>query len=302
MRHFIGFRKIEIHDKQKDITFPMFVMYPTEVSSKTVAMGPYMLDVSPDAPMVSRAFPFVIISHGSGGSNLAYYTLGSHLARNGFVVSMPEHPFNNRVDNRLEGTMEGFINRLRHITLIIDSMFSSDVFGQHLLQDRVAMIGHSIGANTALVLAGGKPLHPSEYRIKYGQIYNEKKEETGKVNLTTDARIKAIVLFTLDPRWFSGEGALKNIKASILLLNAEKDEYIPCFGEEKILSGFPENLLVHQRIVKNAGHFSFLSPFPEVIRARAGVAAKDPEGFDREAFHRNLNEEVVGFLKQVMEK
>jgi len=296
---FVGLTKIEVADKQLGITFPMFVMYPTDVPSRDVVFGPYILNVSPDAPVEVGNFPLVIISHGSGGSNLAYHTLGSHLAKNGFVVCMPEHPFNNRNDNHLEGTNENFTNRLKHISLMIDQMFLADKFKQYLQPNNVGVIGHSIGANTALVLVGGHPIPYAEYQIKFGKPMHME-QEPQEINLKTDNRIKALVLFALTPGWFTGHESLKNVNIPVLIFNAEKDEYIPCSHVEIFIKGLKKDSSISCHIVKNAGHFSFLSPFPESIKAMAGVAAMDPEGFNREKFHQELNVEVLNFLKKTL--
>jgi hypothetical protein len=38
---FVGCCKVEVFDKQKDLAFPMLVMYPTDTASKPVAFGPF---------------------------------------------------------------------------------------------------------------------------------------------------------------------------------------------------------------------------------------------------------------------
>jgi hypothetical protein len=53
---------------------------------------------------------------------------------------------------------------------------------------------------------------------------------------------------------------------------------------------------VHFCVVENAGHFSFLSPFPLKLKAGGFAPTLDPEGFDREAFHEELPEEIRQFL------
>jgi predicted dienelactone hydrolase len=49
-------------------------------------------------------------------------------------------------------------------------------------------------------------------------------------------------------------------------------------------------------LVKRAGHFSFVTSFPWALKIVAGEAARDPEGFDREAMHEVMNAEIVGFF------
>ncbi len=296
MHSFVGIGSVEVADKQQGIAFPMFVLYPTDTPSRATPVGRHVLDVATGAPVAPGRFPLALISHGSGGSNLAYHTLATHLARNGFVVCLPEHPFNNRTDNRLEGTPESFTNRLRHIGLALDQMFSAGPSKQFLRPGTAAVIGHSIGANAALVLAGGRPIPQAEYQAKFGPFPMSR--ESRDIPLTQDRRIRAAVLLAPAPGWFTGAESLTEVHADVLMLYAEKDEYCPRAHAEAFRNGLGKNSRIHCRMVPNAGHFSFLSPFPAAIKARVGAAATDPEGFDREQFHRELNAEVLDFLTE----
>ena len=50
-------------------------------------------------------------------------------------------------------------------------------------------------------------------------------------------------------------------------------------------------------VVANAGHFAFLPECPLFLRLFARDGCRDPPGFDRAAFHRQFNEQVVAFFK-----
>ncbi len=56
-------------------------------------------------------------------------------------------------------------------------------------------------------------------------------------------------------------------------------------------------ITVHR--IENAGHLSFLSPFPKEVVTPGFIPAQDPEGFDRVALHQRLTGEVVAFLDGV---
>lgn len=292
---FVGSRQLTLKDELMNISFPIFVHYPTHYESKPTAFGPYVIDVSVNADIAEGKFPLVIISHGTGGSPLLYRTLSLFLAKNGYVVAMIEHYGNNRLNNELEGKNENFVNRLRHLTQTIDYLFSDKEFAKCLQKDNVAVIGHSIGANTALVLAGGEPISYSDYIRQFGQTLHMG-EETNEMSFILDERIKAAVLFALTPGWFTGDNSLKNIKIPVRIYNAEKDDYIPYNQVESFLEVAKTNPLIDFKLVKDAGHFSFLSPFPATIKDKVGLAARDPEGFDRENFHNRLQTEIHTFL------
>jgi predicted dienelactone hydrolase len=293
--NFVGSKQLTVKDEIKNISFPVLVQYPTYAISKPIAFGPYVMDVSLDAEIMEGQFPLVIISHGSGSLPLLYRTITTNLAANGFIVVMIEHYGNNRWNNKLEGKNENFTNRLRHISMTIDFMFSNNAFAQYLQPNNVAVIGHSIGANTALVLAGGTPISYQEFHSKFGKP-NHGVQEIQELQLNTDSRIKAIVLLALTPGWFIGNESLKNVNIPVLLLNAEKDDYIPNSQTEAFFEKIKANTHFSYQIIKNAGHFSFLSPFPATIKDKVGLAAKDPDAFDREKFHTQLPMDILHFL------
>ena len=279
-----GFQQLNIEDETQGAIIPAIVLYPTATPASPAIFGPYTLDVSMDAPISSGRFPLVVISHGNGGTHIIYRTIGLHLARHGYVVAMIEHPGNNRVDNALEGTYENLVNRPRHVQLTIDALMAHPAFAGALLPDQVAIVGHSLGGYTALALAGGKP------RFKDGR----------EIEVAADARIRALVLLTPATPWYQHEGGLAEVRLPILMLTAEHDPYTPEWHAEVVLNSVPDRSLVRYRMVENAGHFSFLSPYPPKLRSMGFLPTTDPEGFDREAFHEVLPEEIREFLDNVM--
>jgi predicted dienelactone hydrolase len=58
---------------------------------------------------------------------------------------MPEHPYNNRNNNTLDGAVENLTNRPRHIRTVVDWFFTSGKFAGFLKPDAVSIIGHSLG-------------------------------------------------------------------------------------------------------------------------------------------------------------
>jgi predicted dienelactone hydrolase len=260
---FVGSRQLRIQDEDKGLSFPALVLYPTHVPSSPTAFGPYSMDVSPDAPAAEGQYPLIIISHGTGGSHLVYRTIGTHLAKNGYVVAMLEHPGNNRNNNELEGTHENLVNRPRHVRLTMDAVSSDADLGGSVQPDNVGIIGHSMGAYTALAVAGGTPWSETRQRVEVVP-----------------------------------DGSLRNVTVPILILSAEHDPYTPGWNAELVLAGVVDSARVTHRVIENAGHFSFLSPFPPQMRNAGFLPSTDPEGFDREEFHQWLPGEVLGFFDE----
>jgi predicted dienelactone hydrolase len=284
MEKFVGSRSLRVIDESKDIAFPVLVMYPTRVPSVPVTFGPYSVEAALDAPIDEGTFPLVVISHGSGGYPLLYRTIGAYLARHGYVVALPEHPGNNRNDNALNSTVENLVNHPRHIRLTIDAVSADAHFKDRVQPDNTAIIGHSMGGYTALAVAGGQP-------------WTEKGE---RVEVESDGRVKALVLLAPATSWFMPEDALCKVNIPILLLAAEHDPFTPRWQGELVLDRLPDRSRVTYRVIENAGHFSFLSPFPPAMRSSKFPPSSDPEGFDRDKFHDTLNAEVLAFLDRTL--
>ncbi len=64
----------------------------------------------------------------------------------------------------------------------------------------------------------------------------------------------------------------------------------------QVLEGIGDLSNVIHRTIANAGHFSFLSPFPPALTRPDFIPSTDPPGFDREKFHEELPEEIRSFL------
>jgi predicted dienelactone hydrolase len=279
---FAGSRQMQIRDEAKDISFPALVLYPTEIPSAPTAFGPYTMDVSPDAPVAEGQFPIVVISHGNGGSHLVYRAISTHLAKNGYVVALLEHAGNNRNNNELEGTHENLVNRPRHVRLTIDAVASDPRLSACVQPDNVAIIGHSIGGYTALAVAGGTPWSETRQRV----------------DVVADPRVRALVLLAPATAWYLPEDSLSQVNVPILMLVAEHDPFTPRWHADVVLDRVPDRAQVTCRVIENAGHFSFLSPFPPQMRNASFLPSTDPEGFDREKFHERLPAELLEFLDE----
>jgi predicted dienelactone hydrolase len=285
-----GCRAFELFDEKMSMKFPALVLYPSHSPEQPEKLGPYTLNVAMNAPPAPGSFPLVVVSHGSGGSHLSHRTLAAHLARNGFVVAMPEHPGNNRNNNDLVDTVANLANRPRHIRIVIDWAFSSETFGSSLIPDTVAVVGQSMGGYTALAIAGGIPTSfPRESPDR----------QPRRIDVNPDSRVKALVLLAPATPWFMAPGALRGVRVPILLWTAEKDSYTPEFHAEIVKAGVPDPRLIEHRVAANAGHFSFLSPFPDAMTNPAFPPSQDPEGFDRERFHQEMNAGIPRFLNRL---
>ena len=286
-----GCRTIELFDTETGTRFPALVLYPSSSPETCEHIGPFDVEVAMNGAVEDGAFGLVVISHGSGGSHLVYRTLGAHLARNGFVVVSPEHPGNNRNNNELASSVANLSNRPRHLRIAIDWAYASPEFGPRLRSDAVAVVGHSMGGYTALALAGGRP---SALRNQ-SPVHADR-----RVEVQPDSRVRALVLLAPATPWFMAPEALAAVRVPVLMLTAEHDTITPEGHAEIVKRGLPPDASVEHRVIPGAGHFSFLSPFPEHMSKPSFAPSQDPAGFNRRLFHEELGSDVLTFLRRVL--
>ena len=284
----VGCRRVAVSDAVQGVTLPVWVLYPTTVSEQDQSFGPYTMTVATDAPVAGQDMPLVVISHGNNGSPLTHRDTAIALARAGFVVAMPEHLGNSRSDSSLAGTAAILAHRPRHLSLTIDAVRADAVFREHVQGTQVRVIGHSIGAYTALAVAGGLPNAMTPDQPSYAVT---------PVSVTPDARVSRLVLLAPACGWFTVPGALAPVQVPILMYSGAQDQVTPLFHADLVLSGVAHPERVKHIVVDGAGHHAFQTPFPPSMTRSDFPPSQDPPGFDRRTFHAQMNAEVVAYLR-----
>lgn len=118
------------------------------------------------------------------------------------------------------------------------------------------------------------------------------------VEVTHDARVRALVLLAPATFWFMGEGALRDVTQPMLIFSGSADSLAPLAHAEVVLNGVPDASRVRHEVVAGAGHFSFLSPFPPVMARPDFPPSQDPPGFDRVALQPRLFGDITRLLQQ----
>lgn len=284
-----GCRRIVVDDEGGGI--PALVMYPADAPERTEHFPPYSAEVAMDAPVAGGVHALVVISHGMGSWNLLHRRLAAHLARNGLVVAMPVHPGDNREDRSLTDTPANLFARPRHLGAVIDHVLADPELGGALLAERVGVIGHSLGGYTALAIAGGVPT----------TIPREEPDGVPRpLAVAADPRVAALVLLAPATAWFREEGALDAVAVPVLMMSGDRDDITTPWHARVVETGLTAAAPLEHRVVAGAGHFSFLSPYPPGMIGPDAPASLDPEGFDRPAFHEEMEAEILAFLRRVL--
>jgi predicted dienelactone hydrolase len=284
----VGCRSLEFTDSAQHAQIPLWVLYPTRDAVRPESFGPYSLPVAMDAQVEGTTLPVVVISHGNTGSPWAHRDLAARLAAAGFVVLLPEHIGNSRSDSSLTNTVANLINRPRHLHLALDAAWNDPHLGPRLAPG-AAVIGHSIGAYTALAAAGG---------LSTGFPAESPDGQAVPIPAVADSRIQALVLLAPAAGWFREPGSLAKVDLPILLFTGDRDVVTPAFHADIVVKSVPDSQKVKHRIVPNAGHFSFQSPFPPAMTKPEFPPSQDPAGFDRVSFQATLAAQILEFLNR----
>jgi predicted dienelactone hydrolase len=315
----VGYRRLDLHDPVSGEMYTVAVWYPTRAAptplfltgSASACWLPALLcrwiafemQVASDGPPAEGKFGLIVISHGAGGFALNHLYLAMALAAGGYVVAAPTHP---RGDgNDISGTSV-WVGRPQQVSRVIDAVLADATLGAHVERPRIGVVGHSNGGFTALVVAGAKAdpaaivahcrLHPDDVRFCSfgGAATREATRTVGDIPDLRDPRARAIVIMAPNAAPFSDD-TLARVAVPVRVYGAERgDLTLPRHHAARLARALPPQR--EYIIVGGAGHFSFVTSFPWALKIVAGEAARDPEGFDRDAMHVTMNRDVVDFF------
>jgi predicted dienelactone hydrolase len=110
-----------------------------------------------------------------------------------------------------------------------------------------------------------------------------------------DRRLTAVVIAAPAFGFVFGRAGLGGIRVPIQLWRAADDRHQPSpYYDEAVRADLPR--LPEYHVVQNAGHYDFLPPCDARLTEISPDICSSSSGFDRAAFHRQFDAEVVRFF------
>lgn len=285
---------------------PVTLWYPSTSTAQAKSFGPYRLDVAVAGDPVARRLPLIVMSHGTGGSAFDSVNLAVALAKAGFVVAAVEHPGDNYRDRSRSFTSVNFAARSHQVTATIDFLTGSWRHKAVVDPARIGMFGHSAGGATTLIVGGGVLdfgqvvrfciNNPEDWGCKGGRTLNPTatRADVGAPPVAAaDPRVRALVVAAPALTHGFAPAGLARLKLPVQLWVGSKDAIVTNAGQvAALMPARPE-----RHDVADAGHFSFLAPCPDTLRATAPQICTDPPDFDRAAFQQDFTRAIIRFFR-----
>ncbi|HEY5336922.1 MAG TPA: hypothetical protein VIJ85_01860 [Rhizomicrobium sp.] len=297
--HPVGFQQVTIRDPQ-DKPLDVGIWYPTDSKPDPTLMGLSMQSVATDGAVTGRDLPLIVISHGNNGLFASHSDTALALASAGFIVAAVTHTGDNASDTSYVGTPRWLIDRPRHIHLVIDYMLKQWPARNRIDPARIGMFGVSAGGFTALVSVGGVPdvalltAHCKSQPEFACTLWKTLPSPVPASVWIHDPRIKAAVIAAPGYGFAFAPNGLSQVTVPVQLWNGTEDRSVPYATNEAVVRALLPTPPDY-RAVPGASHFSFLTPCPGWLFP---LICREPNGFDRKAFHHALNLSMEAFFQK----
>ena len=263
------------------------------------------MDVAKNGAITGVGHPLIVMSHGTGGMALNSFDTAMAMADAGFIVVAVTHTGDNYRDRSTSFTGRQFVDRPRHIARVIDFMLGAWPGHAAIDPARIGIFGHSAGGTTALITVGGVAdmarvgafcqQNPEEWSCRQVKQRGVMPDKTISGLITSpDPRIKAAVLVAPAISVVFEPNGLAAVKVPVQLWVGEKDEVVSDGSLIRTLLPTPPDY----HLIKDGGHFAYLTPCNDILAKSAPEICFDPEGFDRAAFLAGFHRSVIAFYRE----
>ncbi len=307
----VGFSMLSVDSGRH--TLHVGVWYPSDAEVPEHANTPFRQSLALDAEISGQAHKLVLMSHGYGGWHGGHADTALALAKAGFVVAAPTHAGNTHKD--MSASIDQWIiDRPAQISATIDYLQQHWLQRQALADGEVGIYGFSAGGLTAMSLIGAVP----NLNLMKQHCTNLPEEFGCK----TEALIPALLAADLqlaDEEWgFDARIGAAAVAAPGLAFSYDANSVANVDTPVQLWSGLDDKRVLHEsnslplaqmlgdnvetHWIADANHFAFIvqsctERLKKVEPETWAFLCVDKAGFDRKAFHREMNAQMAEFFE-----
>jgi predicted dienelactone hydrolase len=263
---------------------------------------PIALNSTPKDSTTAR--PVIFISHGNWGTRYSQGWLALELVKAGYVVVSLSHP-GTTADNRTTEGATRLWDRAKDASFVLDALLADAAWSKIMNAQKIGFIGHSFGAHTGVLLAGGT-FDPE----KQAQFCRENQHDfycsgSAKIDFSTvdtkdakqnyaDVRFKVFYLMAAGPAQGFSLESLEKIQVPVAVDVAHFDDILLASENAEV---FATSIKGAKKIERHVGHFTYVPECKPLLgKVLAAQICNDPAGVDRQKSHDEISREVVSFL------
>jgi len=297
-----GLRLIEVPVQGDNPAIPGAMWYPCSTPPTDVNLGPLTIPGAKDCAVTGSRLPLVVISHGNLGAFFDHHDTAAALADAGFVVAAITHRGDSIPILADAADPSVMLARPDDMQRLVDFMLRASPAASVIDSKRIGFFGFSAGATTGLVLAGASADWPAmlcRFSTAFSACVGLIQKNFRELPRRPEPRIRAAVL--ADPAPWLKAKSFAAVKIPIQLWASESGGRAYSNGRIAVM---PEGVALIDKslpgrhefhVVPHAGHFAFLLCGPSIKPVPEYCG--DAPGFDRLAFHREFNREVLRFFR-----
>ena len=304
LAHASGLRVIDVPAGAEGPALHGAIWYPCSEPPSEVKLGYATLPGVRDCAVSGDKLPLVVVSHGRGGDFVGHHDTAEALADAGFVVAAINHPGDTATDLSRSDDLSAMVERPTDIKRLIDFMLDASTLASKIDSKRIGFFGFSRGGYTGLVLVGARPDWASTTtlcRTVSSHMCEQILSNAFPARpLTYDPRIHAAVIADPLAVMFTA-ASFSAVKVPVQLWESEGGgDGVSPESVAAVNRNLPAQHEYH--MVPNATHFAFLPPCPSPLTTKRHELCTDPPGFDRGAFHKQFDADVVRFFQTQLTK
>lgn len=323
----VGFQSSTLPDSHSDRSLEMVVWYPSATTGATQLIGDDVVFVGAsavrNAPPAAGKHPLLVLSHGYRGNWSNQIWLASALAHRGYIVAAINHPGTTTHDRSPQAAAQLW-QRPVDLRRVIDRVTTQPVKFGLVANDRIAVVGHSLGGMTALEIAGARfdpdrfaldcKAHPQLASCTVYETINPASTSKSKAALAADLRDKRVTaVVTLDlglSRGLTDESLAALPVPALVIAAGVPSRDLPAELESANLAKRLPAASSRYVEISDASHFSFLSmckPGAEVLLEEDvpgdGIICRDGDsGRSRGVIQQQVTSLIAEFLQSTVYK